>query len=597
MEASALVVAGVGMAASFVAGAIERSMADEPEMPQIGAADMTRGLRANPRSTAEILPVIYGKLRVGGNTVFMESAGANNNELWMVQSLSEGECDSIAQDGGVDQVFLADKLYNQYGSNVSYWFHAGTDSQTYDTNLHSAISKWTDNLRNTCYLVWKLVYDKDYFQSLPNRTVTLKGKKLYDFRDSTTAWSDNPVLVLYDYMTNSRYGMGVSSSKIDTTSWTSAANYCDTKSWAFNGAVNRDQAALDVLQMICENFRGQLVWYDGMFYLRYADLNYESSVMTLDDEHVVQEEDGVASMRISEPSKFNVPDALRVRFIDADKDYVEDSVMVGDNTGVVKEVRLNGCTSRQQASDIGTYMLERKQLDKTIVGTFRDDALQLEPFDVVTLNCSAFAISDQLMRVQSTEILASGLVNLALAYESAALYDDDYNIDTEDTYSCDLPDPTDEPSGVVNVQATEETYNYRLRTFTRLKITFDEPADYPWFDHVEVWLSYDDSTWEHIFDSTNDFEISNVEESITYYIRLKVVSIWGTKQQDSNDYKITKTIQGYVDVPASLGSLEAVVNQNTINLYSAKVSDPDIELYEFRLGASWSGGIFLAALR
>jgi hypothetical protein len=114
---------------------------------------------------------------------------------------------------------------------------------------------------------------------------------------------------------------------------------------------------------------------------------------------------------------------------------------------------------------------------------------------------------------------------------------------------------------------------------------------------VEVRISYDDTNWEHIFDSTTDFEIDPVEEGTTYYIRLKVVSIWGTKQQDSNDYKTNKTIGGYTDAPASLSSLSAIGNANTINLYAAKVSDPDVELYEFRLGTGWSGGIFLAALR
>ena len=32
-------------------------------------------------------------------------------------------------------------------------------------------------------------------------------------------------------------------------------------------------------------------------------------------------------------------------------------------------------------------------------------------------------------------------------------------------------------------------------------------------------------------------------------------------------------------------------------LYAEKVNDPDVELYEFRLGDSWSGSIFLSALR
>jgi len=94
-----------------------------------------------------------------------------------------------------------------------------------------------------------------------------------------------------------------------------------------------------------------------------------------------------------------------------------------------------------------------------------------------------------------------------------------------------------------------------------------------------------------------DFSIDNVEEGRDYYVRLKTVSIWGTKQADTNDIKLHDMVQGYTDAPESLGSLEAIVNANAINLYSAKVADTDVELYEFRLGTSWAGAIFLAALR
>ena len=598
MGASTTVVAIVGLVGSIVAGALSRSMLDEPTTPARGSRDLTRGIRANTRSTNRHLPVLYGKMRVGGNVVFMESTGTSNQDLWMVVNLAEGECEGIEQDTNlVDQIWLGDKLWNQYGGNVQYWFHSGTATQTYDTNLNTAIPKWQENQHYTCYMVFKLTYNRDYFQRVPNITVLLKGRKVYDFRDGQTKWSDNPVLCLYDYMTNTRYGMGFDSSKFDTTSWTSAANYCDTKGWKLNFYIDRDMPAADILDAILTTFRGQMVWYDGKFYLRYADLNYESPVATINDEHVLQKEDGVAALAVHEPSRFDVPDALRVRFIDADKGYVEDTVMVGDVQGVIKEVTLEGVTDRQLASKIGTYLLERFQLDRTIVGTFRADMFQLEPHDVITFNSSALAISNQTMRVQSAEILPDGLVKAALMYEDTTLYDDVYNISTEDIYDVTLPDPSQEPPSVGNVQVAEETYYYRLRNFTKLKITFDPPSNYPWFDHVEVWISFDNTNWKHMFNATNDFEIPNVQEGDTYYIRLKTVNIWGTKQQDANDFRIQHTVAGYTQVPSSVSALDAVVNQNTVNLYAARVNDPDIELYEFRLGSSWSGGIFLAALR
>jgi hypothetical protein len=46
-----------------------------------------------------------------------------------------------------------------------------------------------------------------------------------------------------------------------------------------------------------------------------------------------------------------------------------------------------------------------------------------------------------------------------------------------------------------------------------------------------------------------------------------------------------------------LAALYAIHNQNTINLWADRLSDDDIEAYEFRTGTSWNVGVFLASLR
>ena len=585
---------GVGL---FMGGASAMiTHATEPSFDKSGAGGSTDpldgGVKLNTRSTEELLPIIYGQLKVGGNDVYITTTGENDKILWIVQTLSEGDCDSIVQSANVDQVWLGDKLYTEYGGFVSYQFHPGVAGYAVDALLNAASAEWTDTLKHTCYIVWKLEYDRDYFQSIPRRTILLNGRKLYDFRDDTTDYSNNPVLCLYDYMTSTRYGLGIDSSDLDTTTWTSAANYCDIKGWTTNMAVNKNQAAQDVIDSFLVNFRGQLIWYDGKFYLRYADLNYEASLMTIEDKHIVE-----SSMSIIEPGRYQRPDALRVAYVDPGKDYVTDYVTVGDSLGVVKELKLPGCTSRQQASDLGVYYLEREQLGRVVSGVFRDDTLKLEPHDVVTLTSSALGISSELMRVVDSQIKDDGLIALSLAYEVSSLYDDDYNFNADGVYNCSLPDVTAEPPSVSNVVLSESTYNYRLRRFTRLDVTFDLPTDYGWLKHIEIWQSFNNITWEHLFNVTGDFFIDPAEEGVTYYLRFVTVSIWGTKRTDANSYVGSHLIDGHSDPPDSLAGLSLLANGNAVNLWSKKVSDADVELYEFRLGASWNGAIFLAALR
>jgi len=331
-----------------------------------------RGIKVNTRATDAPLKVVYGQLRVGGNDVYLHTAGENNRELWVVQTLAEGECDSISE------IRLGEKDVSEFGSNVSYWFYSGTATQTYDTHLHAVDSRWTDNYRHTAYIVWKLIYDANKFQSLPERTVLLKGKKVYDFRTGTTAWSDNPVLCLYDFMTNTRYGLGFDSDRFDLSTWEAAANYCDDKGWKLNMAIDDSKAAVDWIEEILMHFRGTLRWWDGKFYLHYADLNYESPVMEIDDSMILQDRSGKAAISIEQPRMFQKPDIVRVSYVRADKEYTVDTLVIGDVEGIPKDLELSGCTDRQQAAVLGTYWLERWKLDRRIHLTARDQCVQLE---------------------------------------------------------------------------------------------------------------------------------------------------------------------------------------------------------------------------
>ena len=567
------------------------------EEPSLTGEDYGANLRQNTRSTEENIRIIYGTVKVGGNDVFIETTGSHNKSLWIAQCLGEGECDSLYQEAGVDQAFLDDDLYTLKGGNVTYWFHRGTSTQTADANLNAATGgKWTDCLKNTCYIVWRIRYDSDYFRSVPKRLVVVKGRKLYDYRTSTTAFSANPALVLYDYMTNSRYGLGFSDSKFDSASWLAAANYCDAKGWEYNGVITGNKNADDVINQILFHFRGTLVWYDGKFYLRYSDLNDESTVMNLTDSHIAQDQNGKAAISIKQNPRLQRPDSIRVAYTEPDKDYVTDHIMIGNDSGVVNNITLPGCTNREMASNLGVYELERSQLDRAISGTFRDDCLKLEPHDLVSFTSSALGISGQTMRVSDMQIQPDGLISLTLLYESLALYDDSYNLDAEDTYTCSLPDINEEPPSVGNVVLTEETYSYRLRTFTRLNVAFTISADYPWLKHIEVWISFNNADWEHLFNVTDNFFIDPVQEGATYYIKFITVSIWDTKQSDESAYKASKLIAGDNAAPDSLAALSAIANQNSVLLYADKLSDDDIDTYEFRLGDSWSGAIFLASM-
>ncbi|MDC3382360.1 DUF1983 domain-containing protein [Candidatus Pelagibacter sp.] len=229
------------------------------------------------------IPVIYGRRRVGSTVAFMHTADNRSKDLFVVYALSVGEIDQIELDtieiNGVSikdsKVFRqgyyagSDKIASGAGSlctatqigNVNtenaggsgtnplgryrmvFNAHHGATDQAVDPMINASIeTQWTDahRLRGIAYLACSFEYDsRGMFSSIPQLTVTCKGKKLYDPRKdgsitggtgthrydtpSTFEWSDNATLCLLDYMRDNEYGKGLAESDINLQTFQSAA--------------------------------------------------------------------------------------------------------------------------------------------------------------------------------------------------------------------------------------------------------------------------------------------------------------------------------------------------------------------------------------
>ena len=573
------------------------NLPDEPDVP-----NHERGVELNRKGSSEPLPIIYGTRKVGGNDIYINTGGYHDKDLRIIQTISEGEIEGFYQDDEVDQIFIDDKKYTKYGTNVSYTLYTGTDTQTYNTNLNSFDNSWTYNLRRTAYIYWKFRWNEDKFRSIPNRKMVVKGIKCYDFRTETREWTDNPVICLYDFMTSTQYGLAIPSTKFNIASWTAAANYCDDQDWHLNicHMVNDNSGSWNFVQTILMHFRGYLNWWDGTYYLKIRDLYEESSIMNITDDNIYQNVDGKAEITITQPSRFDKPDGLKVIFIDENNNYKENYIYLGEQDGVIADFNLPGCTNYKMASNLGISKLERLRLNRIVTGKFRGDCLSLEPGDIVTLSSSALAIDESLMRVTSTNINSDFTIDLSMQYESYDLYDDDYDEDSSDVYEVNLTDPNDY-SSIENTSISEETYYYNLKYYTRLLIDFDVPDDEPWFDHVEVWVSTTgdvEANYKHQTNAKNSFYLDPASPGDLYYIVLRPVNIWKVKTPWNQSPKLSTTVLGKSNTkPPSPNVLRAVPGNGLVNLYSEKIYSPDIEHYEFRFGSQWTSAVFLASLR
>lgn len=251
--------------------------------------DQGQDILATKTAQGGKIPIIYGRRRVGSTLLYMDTDSGNSKELFVIYGLCLGEVDSIELDtieiNGVplsDTTVFRDGYYtgsdkissgagslntvSQIGTSsgsfrgdgrsgddpakiyrMVFNAHHGADDQTVDPMLNASQSaKFTSNhrLRGIAYIAASFQYDeKGMFTSVPELTVVVKGKKLYDPRldgsitggsgshriaDPTTyEWSNNAALTLLDYI-HQDYGKGLASSLIDLQSFQTAANTADT---------------------------------------------------------------------------------------------------------------------------------------------------------------------------------------------------------------------------------------------------------------------------------------------------------------------------------------------------------------------------------
>lgn len=618
---TALVLVGMGVA--FASSVAAKPDAQSPTQT---------GRDLNVRASRQPIKLVYGEATVPVNKTFYHVA---NPYLHIVCELGEGEIDGIVREDGTvytttgselprsnpPLVYLDGKLWTEY---VYYGIHSnlrididdvhypvymeffnGSASQGVCSTLSTASGgKWDQALRRTAYLYLRLEYSQQCWQGEPDVTARVRGLRVYDPIADTTAWTENPALCAYDYMTRSaqRGGIGVAAARVGETALDAAIDYCTAKGWTCNLAVSEQAAVGDNIAHILACFRGDIIYSENLFKLRFRDLNYETVAMDLTEADVLVS-GGKSSLRIRQPEGLR-PNTVRATWMPAlrknkAEDYVfPDAAAVAADGDVREEaVALYGVDELALVQKLCAYTLERLRLNRESGATVRERAMVLEPLDLVTLTHSLPGWDEQVLRVTALGISGDHKVALSMIEEDATFYDDAYNLTPQNWHDTTLIDPTAEPPDVINAAIAEESYDFRLRAFTRLNVTFDPPADYPWFKHAEVWISTDQgTTFKFMFAATISFSLDPVEEGTTYQVLLRTVNVFG-KAQNGGVLLSRNVVGRSATVPDSLDSITAIVTAGALNLYGERVNDPDIELYEFRLGASWAGGVFLAAQR
>lgn len=254
--------------------------------PKPSFAAARTGYNVTQTSSVADHQVVYGKTKVSGVRVFDHVQGEENKFLYRIVAFTGHEIESFEElwindakvtsldtDGNVLEVLDADNTTSgRYSGHVYINKHLGSPTQAADSMFVSEVSKWTSShrLQGIAYLAIRMKFNQDKFPNgVPEVSAVIKGKKVYDPRTDTIAWSDNPALCIRDFLTNSSYGLGEADINIDDTLFETAANVCDYLNYpsltggvkyTANGSYTTSASPYDFLNNILSSMGG-LLWY------------------------------------------------------------------------------------------------------------------------------------------------------------------------------------------------------------------------------------------------------------------------------------------------------------------------------------------------
>jgi hypothetical protein len=194
------------------------------------------------------------------------------------------------------------------------------ESDKYDVAL--------DKLRKNKVAVFmsKLIYDKNVWKNIPQITVLVNGIKRATPFNTSEHILTNPIEILYDYLTNTVYGVGIPEDKIDLNSWKLVYDYANTKGFSFNGVITGGKVD-DVIKNILNHFRGELIYKLGKWELRFKDLPIERN-WGLVYPDVVELDESNDSINITYPDISSMYDQVEVSFINPNIDYKSDTILI-----------------------------------------------------------------------------------------------------------------------------------------------------------------------------------------------------------------------------------------------------------------------------
>ena len=257
------------------------------------------------------------------------------------------------------------------------------------------------------------------------------------------SWSQNPVWIIYDLLTNKTYGLGMPEGNIDKYRFYQIAQYCDAcdvttgnfvgvdgiadgtfrskprntftasrenqlgirqgtkireRRFTLDTIIADQKQSFDTLNALAASFRGAIIYAHGKITLA-CDLPDETPVMVFNETNMKE-----GSFIIGGNKESEVLTGVDVSYVDPSNHYKRETIRIdqlGSNDGIskteienIESLDVPGVTRRSQALRYAQYQIaSSRYLKRTANFTTSTDALQLVPGDVIAVSQQATGVA------------------------------------------------------------------------------------------------------------------------------------------------------------------------------------------------------------
>lgn len=454
------------------------------------------GIMANEASGIAQIPIIYGRRKLGARRIYLNVK--DKTYLHMVMAVSEGEIGRIRKVYFNDQLAIDmtvgtpggstpgevieginTKITEKYRNHLRFEYRLGTDTQTAFSHLTSNFAEWesTAQCKGVALVYFVFKFNSDVYNSVPNITLEIDGKKIAKVENLAStysvawrstvdgditytepaspynnSWGANPADVVYDYLTNTRYGKGIDAGHINIASFIDAKRYTKQTVQAtfggtsetyvrymINGHCEPDDTLYNNIKRILSCFQGYLVFSNGQYYLKLnkevvdpvTDIEYPHTVggnpvdpqtdqTLLDSLFQFNENNMIGKYDVQLASKSNRFNRMKLTYYDERSDY-NPSIQYYDNATYLardnnevfeREIELPMVTDQRNAMTLAGIILNQSRNQSAINFQAVYSALQVEVGDVVCISIENMGWTQKLFRVMSMAINLDGTIDI-----------------------------------------------------------------------------------------------------------------------------------------------------------------------------------------